>query len=390
MEPARLMGSGALRLSAWYFAYFAFLGAFGPYFALYLHELGVAAFGIAATLALMQLMRVLLPVLWAPLRHFRGGRKAAVVRAAFVVALVAWGGVAISGNFAGLFLSVALLALALGVALPLAEALTLDFLAPRAERYGHIRLWGSLGYIVSVQAVGFALQATSTSALPAICLGLLVAGFAVSVTLPESAQRLSGTGASDWRGLFRHPGVAAVMAAGFFMSFAHAPYYAFYSLHLIDHGYGKSAIGALWGLGVFVEVGVFVVMPRLLSVARADLLLAISLGTAVVRFLSIGWWIDSLPLAILAQTFHAATFGLHHAASMAALNRWVPPAEHAPALAAFGSLGFGAGSLGGAFVCGALWDRFGAGPVYSVAACAAAVGLGVLVRGGVLRRKVEL
>jgi PPP family 3-phenylpropionic acid transporter len=47
------------------------------------------------------------------------------------------------------------------------------------------------------------------------------------------------------------------------MSVAHGPYYTFYSIYLVEHGYAKSAVGGLWALGVICEIGVFFLMPML-------------------------------------------------------------------------------------------------------------------------------
>jgi PPP family 3-phenylpropionic acid transporter len=52
------------RLSAYYFFYFAFIGAFAPYFSLYLKALGFAAAEIAILISLMQVMRIVAPTLW--------------------------------------------------------------------------------------------------------------------------------------------------------------------------------------------------------------------------------------------------------------------------------------------------------------------------------------
>ena len=46
------------RLAAFYFAYFGYLGAFTPYFSLYLKEIGLAATQIAIVVALPQLVKV--------------------------------------------------------------------------------------------------------------------------------------------------------------------------------------------------------------------------------------------------------------------------------------------------------------------------------------------
>lgn len=52
------------RLSAYYCVYFGFIGAFSPYFSLYLQSIGQSAADIAILMSLMQVMRVLAPNLW--------------------------------------------------------------------------------------------------------------------------------------------------------------------------------------------------------------------------------------------------------------------------------------------------------------------------------------
>ena len=52
------------RLSAYYFFYFAFIGAFSPFFTLYLQSLKFSAWDIGVLMSLMQVMRLLAPNLW--------------------------------------------------------------------------------------------------------------------------------------------------------------------------------------------------------------------------------------------------------------------------------------------------------------------------------------
>ena len=69
----------AQRLSAWYFWYFAFVGAFQPYFALYLQSIGLSAGRIAVLMSLGQFMRLLAPLLWSWLADSGGHRVRIVV-----------------------------------------------------------------------------------------------------------------------------------------------------------------------------------------------------------------------------------------------------------------------------------------------------------------------
>ena len=62
----------ALRLSAYFCAYFLYAGALVPYFALYLAARGYDAGQIAVVLAMPQLARVVAPAFWGwPLSYAR-------------------------------------------------------------------------------------------------------------------------------------------------------------------------------------------------------------------------------------------------------------------------------------------------------------------------------
>jgi len=55
------------RLSGYYFFYFAFVGAFSPYFGLYLQSLSFSAWDIGLLMSQMQLMRLCAPYIWGAL-----------------------------------------------------------------------------------------------------------------------------------------------------------------------------------------------------------------------------------------------------------------------------------------------------------------------------------
>ena len=77
----------------------------------------------------------------------------------------------------------------------------------------------------------------------------------------------------------------------------------------------------------------------------------------------------------------SSSFGAHHAATMAALNRWFAAGQQARAQALYGSTAYGAGGLGGALLAGVLWESSGAGITFSAASALALVGLVLVWRG---------
>ncbi len=80
------------RLAGFYFFYFAYLGAFAPFFALYLDSVGMTAVQIAVLMSTPQLTRILAPHLWGWLAD-RGGSRLRVAQIAGVAGTVVWIGV---------------------------------------------------------------------------------------------------------------------------------------------------------------------------------------------------------------------------------------------------------------------------------------------------------
>lgn len=367
------------RLAAWYFFYFAFVGAFAPYFTLYLQDIGLSAWEIGVLMSVPQLMRLLAPNLWGWLAD-RLGRRAPIVRIAALFSAVGFTGFFLTRDYLPMLAAMALVWFFWSAALPLVEAMTLDRLAGQTERYGRIRLWGSVGFIVSVLGIGALLDQLPLATLLWACLAILASVLASALSLEDTKLGAGGAAAAVGT-LLRQPAVIALLAACFFMSVAHGPLYVFYSIHLVDHGYDKTAVGLLWSLGVLAEIGVFMLMPRLMRRVSLRGILLASYALAALRFLLIGWAADSVLLLLFAQLLHGATFGAHHAAAMAVLTRWFAPSQQARIQGVYGSLSFGAGGMLGGLISGQSWESLGAGITYSLAAGFAVIGWTLVWRG---------
>lgn len=378
--PPRNADSRQLRLlSGWYFFYFAFIGAFAPYFSLYLQDVGLTAWAIGVLMSVPQVMRLLAPNLWGWLADHLGMR-AKIVKLAAGGAFAGFLGFFLSSDLWVLFAAMALVWFFWSAALPLAEAMTLDHLAGRPERYGRIRSWGSLGFIASVLGLGALLDHLPIKTVLWSCLTILVCVLVNALLLEETKLGASETAPPIGERL-RRPAVLLLLAACFFMSVAHGPLYVFYSIHLVAHGYDKLTVGALWSLGVVAEIVVFMIMPRLMRHISLRSILLASFALAVLRFLLIGWAADFPLLLTFAQLLHGATFGAYHAAAMAALTRWFEPAQQARAQGVYGSISFGAGGMVGGLISGQAWEPLGAGMTYTLAALFAACGWLLIWRG---------
>lgn len=362
------------RLAGFYFFYFAYLGAFAPYFTLYLAAAGFAAGQIGVLMALPQVTRVFAPHLWGWLAD-RHARRVAIVRATGLAGTLCYLGVYAGTGYAWLAACIALWCFFWSAALPLMETTTLAHLGERGTDYGRIRLWGSIGFVVAVVGVGWALDHLPIVALLGIVAALLGGILLLVWIIPEAgSDGHEATHVPIGRVLAR-PEVRALIGASFLMAVAHGPYYTFFSLHLVDHGYSKALVGWLWALGVIAEIAVFAWMPALFRRFSAHTLLVASLAIASLRFLLIGWAVDDVALLLAAQVMHAATFGAFHAAALSSIHRLFRGRNQARGQALYGSLSFGLGGTLGGLGSGYAWESLGAGPTFSLASACALGGL---------------
>lgn len=368
------------RLSAYYFFYFAFIGAFSPYFTLYLKSLAFSAWDIGVLMSLMQVMRLLAPNLWGWLAD-RLGTKTPIVRGAALMSMVGFSCFFFTDSFAGFFIGMALMAFFWSASLPLVEALTFSHLGTQANRYGSIRLWGSVGFVVAVLGLGWLLDRMPLATTLWVSLGILGGILACALVLPDKREARHETDRLPIGDILRRREVKALFAACFFMAASHGALYVFYSIYLVEHGYSTTMVGFLWTLGVLAEILVFLYLPRLLHLFHLRTILLFSFFCAIARFLMIGWGVEWLPVVLFAQLLHAATFGAYHAASVAAINSWFAGRHQARGQALYGSISFGAGGMMGGMLSGWLWDSLGAELTYSLSAVFALVGMIILWRG---------
>jgi PPP family 3-phenylpropionic acid transporter len=368
------------RLSAVYFWYFTFIGLFAPYFGLFLQSLGQGALEIGVLLALMQAARVVAPHFWAALAD-RLGRRVRLLRITLAFSTLCAAGFLAAEGFWSLLVAVLALGLVSSASMPLIEATTLASLGGRMSRYGAIRVWGSIGFVVAVLAGGWALDRVPIAVLPWLFAGTLAATLAATLGMAEAGGGTVREHA-PLGPVARRREVVILLAACFLMCAAHGPLYSFFSIYADQAGYDKTTIGVLWTLGVVAEIVVFATLPRWLARARIERVLAASFAAAVLRFLLIGWGVEHPAVLVVAQLLHGATFGSYHIAALAVVHRWFEGSRQVRGQALYTSLSYGAGGFLGSVASGALWESVGPAWTFTAGAACAAIGWALLARQG--------
>jgi PPP family 3-phenylpropionic acid transporter len=360
------------RLSAFYFFYFASLGALVPFWGLYLQDRGFTPLAIGQLMGILLGTKIIAPNVWGWIADRRGSRMP-LVRLASLVSALAFGGIFAVHGFWGIACVMTLFTFFWNASLPQVEAVTFNHLGTRIRRYATIRLWGSIGFIVTVSLLGLLLDRAGTGVVPQVVLALYAGIWISSLFIPDSPGSHAGQPGESVLRLLQRREVIAFLVTCFLMQAGHGAYYAFYSIHLTAAGYSSSAVGALWALGVAAEVLVFLRMHRLLERLGTRRLLLTSLALAALRWLLIGNFVDLLAVQVLAQVLHAATFGIFHASAIHLAHHYFPGRTQGRGQALYNSVSFGAGGAVGSLTSGVLWSGAGASVTFGVSAVAAAL-----------------
>lgn len=342
------------RLSSLYFFYFAAVGVVSPYWGVYLDHLGFSGADIGLIVATPMFTRMLAPNAWGWLAD-RSGRYLLVIRVGAVLACVAYVGVLVSREFWGLLLYTALFTFFWNAILPQFEVITLDALRDKTHHYSRIRLWGSIGFIVSVVGLGFLFDVRSVALLPPVLMAILCAIAIATFTIPtKGAAKAVSLGDGLWLTV-RSSRVRYFLSAAFLLHVSHGAFYGFFTLFLLEHGYSSSVIGCIWAVGVVAEIILFLKAPALLRRFSLWHCYLFSVLAAVLRWVMVGVWVDSAWVIVAAQILHAFTFGLAHSVAIETVRQTFAPASRGKGQALYSSVCFGGGGALGAYVCGYLW-----------------------------------
>ncbi|NBA97296.1 MFS transporter [Pseudomonas sp. R5(2019)] len=359
------------RLSSFYLFYFALLGSTAPFLALYFDHLGFSSARIGELVAIPMLMRCVAPNLWGWLGDYTG-RRLAIVRFGAVCTLFTFSLIFVSKSYAWLAMVMALHAFFWHAVLPQFEVITLAHLQGQTSRYSQIRLWGSIGFILTVVGLGRLFEWLSLDIYP-LALVAVMAGIVVSSLWVPNAQPPAQGDRPAGEGFLRQlasPGVLAFYGCVALMQLSHGPYYTFLTLHLEHLGYSRGVIGMLWALGVVAEVLMFLAMSWILARLSVRRVLLYSFLLAALRWALLGTLAEHLWVLLFAQVLHAATFGSFHAAAIQFVQRSFGSRQQGQGQALYAALAGTGGALG-ALYSGYSWNTLGPTVTFSIAAIAA-------------------
>lgn len=363
------------RLSAFYFFYFAVVGTIVPFWGLYLQSLNFSALEIGYIGAILMATKIVAPNMWGWVAD-RSGQRLRVIQWGCLLASLFFLIVLFKQDFWWIAAGVALYSFFWNAVLAQFEVVTLAYLGERPYAYSRIRVWGSVGFILVVVALGALFDWLDIRYLPVLMLMFLLLIWGCSLSIVDRPFEAEHSNAKPLLATVLHRPVLAFLLAAFLLQVSHGSYYTFYSVYLEQLGYSRTDIGLLWALGVAAEVVVFLFMHRLMHHFSLRNLLLLSLLLTLVRWWLIGCYPDQGGVLLIAQCLHAFSFGSAHAVAIEFIRRHFHSDIQGQGQALYSAVSFGAGGAVGAFISGLVWSS---SPVLSFALSALFAALAWLV-----------
>jgi len=237
----------------------------------------------------------------------------------------------------------------MGIVLPYVETISLQKLSK--SRYGKVRLYGSIGFMVIALWLGKilsypyeALYYLSSMAFLTLISGIIVAYY-------DSDTKLATTEENSSFKLLEYPWF---WVSVFLMQVGFGGFYSFFTIYETSHGVSLEIVSWMWSFGVVCEIVMLYFQGPLLQ-RNLLTILKLSILITAFRWLLLYLYPDSTTMIFASQSLHAISFALYHTASISYVFTIYTQKKLAQQF--FLGIAFGLGGSVGAMLAGQIYGE---------------------------------
>nr|WP_244159373.1 MFS transporter [Paenibacillus polysaccharolyticus] len=249
------------------------------------------------------------------------------------------------------------------------NSLILGYIDGTGQKFGSFRLWGSLGWALTAVAAGPVIDRFGVSSVSIIFACMIAVAFIFSVLLPRQPIA-SDTPIVTFRRFGKvmfNPYFMIFIGLGVLVSVPNAMNSTFMSLYIVEMGGDKQMVGWAIFTSSILEVGVFLLLDRLLKRKMSILLGSLIL---VSLLFALRWQLMALannPMEVVfIQLMHSVTFGGYFYVGTQLTMLFIPRPYRSSGQAVY-TMAWGglSGVIAGLFG-GWLFQSFGAEVMYNI------------------------
>jgi PPP family 3-phenylpropionic acid transporter len=350
-------------IGAGYFWFYAGIGSFSPYTALYYQHLGFSGIQLGVLTALPAVLTAFTGPVWGAMADSRGAHRA-ILRVVTIVAAIVALSLTRTTEYLPFLATMAIMAFAL-VPIP---ALWDSYAVSASDRggapFGVLRIFGSLGYTVLVLVTGSIMSGGMSNRFLYIYAVAHLLTFSATLLLPHLSERRPRKlidGLSEVRQ--RKPYLLLLVVA-YIIATGVSMINTFLGIHIDSLGGGTTIVGMAFAVAAISELPIIGFGSWIMQRLGASRMVTIALAFYILRF-SLLTLAPTAEWVVAAQLFHGISFGMFLVASVNLAHRLVGQQNAATAQALLGTMSFGFGTITGSLVGGSLLDAIGTRWLYA-------------------------
>ncbi len=371
--------SALLALRAYWFVTGCVLGTFFPFFSLYLHEnAGLSARQVGLVSGVFPLIGMLAQPFWGQVAD-RTGSRVGVLCAISAAAALGYAILPEASGFGPIAAATALLALPASAVVPMAIAVSLAALgAARADAFGRVRVFGTIGFLTAVALFPPFLHALPQDAPgpagvsePRLGIMFAVASLlslgmaACSYAIPRGGDEALRAARGEWRELFRERGFLFLLAVTLLGNFCISGPGSLFPLLIAARGGGIDMVSHLWILMLAIEVPLVAYSGAALRRLGPHGLLALGIFAGGARWAITGFFEDAR-IVYPVQTLHGVAVAGLVVGSSLCVDALVPGRLRASAQGLLGMLSFSLAGVTSSAAAGLAFDALSPSAPYCI------------------------
>lgn len=365
------------RIRGFYFLFFAAVGSIFPYLNLYYQRAGLTGRQIGALSAIMALVTQLASPLWGMLGDSRTLQRRLLplaVGGTIIPAVL----LSLNSELSWLVPVTMIYAFFFGPISPLVDSTALEVIESGEQSYGELRVWGTVGFIVSALAVGRIIEVAGLGVLFAGYVLFMLGCLAVSVRFPPRRRQWTGPAIRGLGVLLANRAFLQFLASVFVLSVAVRASNDFFALYLDAVGAKEGLVGLAWAIAALSEVPVVLFSGILLKKLGSRKLLALGCSVYALRWFLYSQ-VSSPGLILVIQLMHGLSYGSYLVAGVVYTSEQAPEGLGATAQGLYFGTTMGVAAIAGALMGGWVYDLLGVANLFAFCSMAAAFALVLLL-----------
>ena len=359
--------------SMYYFLYYGAISILFPFLALFYQSQGLSGGQIGLLAAISPIISFFGAPLWTGAADASRRHKLVAMLSTVGVVIVTFIFPSIS-SFSGLLLMISLFAIFGAPTGSLVDAAVLTMLGNRKERYGRIRLWGTIGYGVIAPFAGNLIGRLGLNWAFWGYAILMLGGLLVITQIPFRQSHSNGSFRGGLRVLFANQSWMLFLVMVFIAGIGMATINNYLFVYMQSLGASKTLMGFALTVSTISEIPAMFFSDRLLRRFGARGMLVIAMTTIGLRLLF--YSLTTQPWVVLViQLVHGLTFAAIYTAGVHYADMIAPPGMKSTTQGMFSGTLMGFGSAAGGLLGGLLLDRFSPGGMYAFSGTLVLVGL---------------